>query len=221
MKIVVISDTHGKHRWMDKLPKGDVLVHCGDFSNVGERDQVDDFLLWMYSQPHKHKVFIAGNHDRSFDHKFHRNDDSHWLEMTKIKAKQEFGLHYLENTAVQLDGINFWGSPMTPDFYPQHWAFNRSRGEVIARYWNEIPQDTDVLITHGPCAHVLDWCMNSNRVGCSDLTYHIQRVQPVYHLFGHIHESYGIEQHVDTTYVNASVLNENYKLVNKPIVVKI
>lgn len=221
MKLVVISDTHGKHDWLEKIPDGDVLIHCGDFSNVGEHEQVEDFITWLAGHPHKFKIFIAGNHDKSFDTKFVRSSrDNEWLKSV-YKRIEDLGLHYLENSGVDILGVKFWGSPITPDFYPQHWAFNCPRGNEIAKYWDQIPQDTDVLITHGPPAHVLDWCANGRLVGCNDLMYHVQRVQPVYHLFGHIHESYGVEQKVDTTFVNASQLNERYSLTNKPIVLDV
>lgn len=221
MKLVVISDTHGMHRKIKSLPEGDVLIHCGDFTNVGEKHQVIDFIEWLNQQPHKHKIFIAGNHDRSFDPKFHTSAyDGFWLSDTK-KYIEQLGLHYLENSDVRIDGVKFWGSPITPDFWPQHWAFNCPRGAKIRTVWNQIPDDTDVLITHGPPAHRLDWCVNGNLVGCEDLTYHIQRVSPIFSLFGHIHESYGVEQTIDCTYANASLLNENYELKNSPLEFKI
>jgi len=216
MNLVVISDTHGMHHEMAELPEGDVLIHCGDFSNVGEREEVIDFLRWFSEHPHKHKIFIAGNHDRSFDPKFHRSKkDKYWLDYALGKV-EDLGLVYLEGTGVTIDGVNFWGSPITPDFYPQHWAFNRN-SKLIEQHWNTIPDNTDVLITHGPCAHVLDWCVNGDLAGCPSLSYHIQRVNPMYHFFGHIHESYGVEQHVGTVYANASQLNHRYNMVNKPL----
>lgn len=221
MKLVVISDTHGKHYSLRDIPEGDVLIHCGDFSNVGEHEQVEDFVQWLAGHPHRFKVFIAGNHDRSLDTKFVRSSrDTEWLK-SLYKRIEDLGLYYLENSGVDILGVKFWGSPITPDFYPQHWAFNCPRGKEIAKVWDQIPQDTDVLITHGPPAHILDWCANGTLVGCNDLMYHVQRVQPVYHLFGHIHESYGVEQKVDTTFVNASQLNERYSLTNKPVVLDV
>jgi Icc-related predicted phosphoesterase len=221
MKLVVISDTHGKHRDIDSLPMGEVLIHCGDFSNVGEKEDVIDFIEWFASFPHFHKIFIAGNHDRIFDPKFHKSEwDKVWLNDTKQYIKQ-LGLHYLENSEVTIDGVKFWGSPITPDFWAQYWAFNLPRGEKIAEVWNGIPDDTDVLITHGPAAHHLDWVVRGDLVGCEDLTYHIKRVNPMFHLFGHIHESYGIEETIGCTYVNASILNERYNPVNKPVELKI
>lgn len=222
MKLVVISDTHGIHRAMHSLPFGDVLIHCGDISNVGEREQVEDFVEWMIEKPHPHKIFIAGNHDRSFDPKFNRESQDNsqkpkWLQEL-LSDLSESDVHYLENSGVTLDGVKFWGSPITPDFYPEHWAFNSPRGNEIKKYWDGIPMDTDVLITHGPPEFKLDWVTRGQYVGCGDLRYAVEMIKPKYHLFGHIHESYGVEQMVDTTFVNASVLNENYYLRNSPLV---
>jgi Icc-related predicted phosphoesterase len=220
-KLFVISDTHGMHRELEYMPDGDVLVHCGDFSNVGERDQIRDFIDWFSLFPHQHKIFIAGNHDRTFDPKFWESPaDDLWKEETLLYAKFK-GLTYLENSEAIINGVKFWGSPITPSFYPEHWAFNADRGKKIKQYWEAIPSDTDVLITHGPPAHRLDWCMGGDLVGCEDLTYEIERVQPMFHLFGHIHESYGVEHDLHTTYVNASLLNHRYSMVNSPIELKL
>jgi len=217
MKLIVISDTHGYHRDIGFIPDGDVLIHCGDFSNVGEKYQVIDFIEWMDSQPHKHKIFIAGNHDKSFDVKYHKSPaDSLWLNDTLAYVK-ELGIHYLNDTHITIDGVKFWGSPITPNFGEDYWAFNRSRGDEIRSHWNLISDYTDFVITHGPPAHILDWCVNGKLVGCQDLTYHIQRVKPKFHFFGHIHESYGIMDSPDTMFANASILNERYELVNKPL----
>jgi Icc-related predicted phosphoesterase len=217
MKLTVISDTHGMHRKIKSLPDGDVLIHCGDFSNIGEKAQVIDFVEWLKSQPHKHKIFIAGNHDKSFDPKYINSwPDDLWLKDT-LKYIKELGIHYLENNDVIIEGVKFWGSPITPNFGENYWAFNRKRGDEIRKYWSKISDYTDVIITHGPPAHILDWCVNGKLVGCNDLTYHIQRVKPKYHFFGHIHESYGVVDAPDTVFANASSVNEQYDLVNKPL----
>ena len=237
IKLIVISDTHGQHRHLKNVPNGDILIHAGDISNVGERSQVEDFIEWFRNQPHKHKIFIAGNHDRSLDPKFNKEINPYWdVETTSIfnsnnrrpywvqdllKSLEGTNVHYLENSEVIIDGIKFLGSPWTPWFFGEYWAFNKHRGDEIRVVWKNIPLDTNVLITHGPPAHKLDWCENGNLVGCHDLTYYIQMIKPKYHFFGHIHESYGVEQTIDTTYANASVLNVAYRISNKPLELEI
>jgi len=236
MRLIVISDTHGSHREIEKLPKGDVLIHCGDISNIGGREDVEDFIDWFDSQPHTHKIFIAGNHDKSFDPKYNRdllilNDEQlvdrlqntkpFWLNIL-LNEIVEKNIHYLENSGVTIDGIKFWGSPITPDFYPERWAFNAPRGETIKKYWDRIPTDTDVLITHGPPVHILDWVVRGGfDVGCEDLDRRVSEIQPKFHFFGHIHESYGSEKVGKTTFANASLLNESYRMVNEPMTFKI
>ena len=69
-RIVVISDTHGKHSPLI-LPDGDILVHCGDFCGRGQYQDALRFIGWFQSQPHKHKIFIAGNHDLVFEQGSH------------------------------------------------------------------------------------------------------------------------------------------------------
>lgn len=59
-----MSDTHS-HK-ID-LPQGDVLIHSGDFSNVGERTDILNFIEWLNRQPFKHKVIVAGNHEIGLD----------------------------------------------------------------------------------------------------------------------------------------------------------
>lgn len=138
MKIVVISDTHGKHNDLRQLPKGDTLIHAGDVSKRGHPMEILDFLDWFTNQKFKHKVFIAGNHD-FFLERAHTNVIEQMIPKDVI---------YLNNSGVQLDGVKFWGSPITPWF--NNWAFNRERGTEIKQYWDLIPENTNVLITHGP-----------------------------------------------------------------------
>ena len=63
MKILHISDTHGKHHQLRDLPEADVVVHTGDITEDGTEEEVKDFIEWFCSLPYKHKIFIAGNHD--------------------------------------------------------------------------------------------------------------------------------------------------------------
>jgi Icc-related predicted phosphoesterase len=205
LKIVVISDTHGKHRLV-KLPKGDVLIHAGDVSYRGERYEVEDFLKWFSNQPHPHKIFIAGNHDFFF-------------ERTKPKAIESImpvNVTYLNDSGIDINGCKIWGSPITPQFF--QWAFNRKRGEAVRRHWELIPMDTNILITHGPPYRILDQTIYDQYVGCKDLLLRVQEVAPQYHLFGHIHEAYGNVIQNGTRFINASIVNESYDMVHRPVV---
>lgn len=232
MKIIIISDTHNKHRQLKPLPEGDILIHCGDFTMIGYQKEVEDFLGWFNSQPHKHKIFIAGNHDKSFDPKYNTLPDPFWDENgERVKQKpiwlknilaglDQYNVHYLENSEVTIDNIKFWGSPITPWFGGDRWAFNKHRGEDIKQIWDNIPEKTDVIITHGPIFGMHDWTLRDGRnVGCEDLKRKLDIIKPKLHCCGHIHESYGLYPYGETTYVNASVVDLYYDVKNEPIVI--
>ncbi len=123
----------------------------------------------------------------------------------------------MNDSGIEIEGIKFWGSPVQPWFY--NWAFNRQRGEEIKKHWNLIPDGTNVLITHGPPKGFFDMTTRGENCGCEDLFKAVERIRPQYHLFGHIHEGYGIEMSDGIVFANASVLNEDYRLVNRPIVI--
>ena len=212
MKIVFISDTHGKHEYLTSkaynniLGSGDVLVHAGDVSNVGKAHEIKQFLDWFSNTDFTHKVFIAGNHDFGFE--------THNDIAPEYKEK---GVHYLFDSEVVIDGVKFYGSPWQPEFYD--WAFNLPRGEKLAEKWAKIPMDTDILITHGPAYGMLDYTIGGQQVGCQDLYHKIMEVQPKIHVCGHIHWAYGQKNFFGIEFLNACVLNEKYIHENKPIVI--
>ncbi|WP_308873929.1 metallophosphoesterase family protein [Thiothrix subterranea] len=139
MNLTFISDTHSLHDRLPAIDAGDVLIHCGDFTGRGTLDDTLNFAEFMAAQPFTHKIVIAGNHDWCFEDK-RRKIAEHILK--------EYGLIYLNDSGIEIDGVKFWGSPIQPEFCD--WAFNRERGEAIRQHWDKIPADTDVLITHGP-----------------------------------------------------------------------
>ena len=209
MKIVLISDTHGRHREVT-VPNGDILIHSGDFSGRGNPYEVEDFLEWFTSQPHTNKIFIAGNHDLSFE------DKPAWLK--DMLDKLAPNIFYLEDSLVTIDEIKFYGSPWQPEFHD--WAFNLVRGPELAKKWAKIPLDTNVLITHGPAYSYLDYTIFSHQnAGCHDLLEKIQEVKPQIHTCGHIHHSHGSKYDQYTTYFNASICDERYQPTNKPWIV--
>src|SRR5579863_6281005 len=104
MRLVLISDTHGRHNSMPKIPDGDFFIHAGDFSNSGlDAEEVFSFNRWLARLPIKRRIVCAGNHDRLFQN--------------KPALAREFltSASYLENSGVTIDGISFWGSPYTPE----------------------------------------------------------------------------------------------------------
>ena len=210
MKLTFISDTHTKHETLN-LSGGDVLIHSGDFMNSGyRRDDIMDFLDWFIDQPYKQKIFIAGNHDR-------------WFQDNPEESKQildsVYGglVTYLEDSGTKIGNVSVWGSPWQPEF--MDWAFNLPRqGTELNDKWNLIPENTDILITHGPPYGYLDKLPNiPENLGCELLRERVKEVKPKIHVFGHIHYGHGYTTNGDTHFINAAVLNEEYQHKHKPL----
>lgn len=207
MRIVAISDTHGQHEHL-QVPEGDLLIFAGDCSSRGYLQEITSFLQWFSNHPHRHKVMIAGNHDFLFE-------DHPGLAESLIPK----GIHYLNDSGVVIEGTPIWGSPVSPRFFD--WAFNRDRGPQIERHWSKIPRNTEILITHGPPAGILDKTLRGEVTGCEDLLSHVQKIKPKYHIVGHIHEGYGTFVNGQTTFVNACNLDAHYRMRNLPVVLDI
>lgn len=221
MIVTFFSDTHGKHGLGvlgQYVPFGgtDVAVFTGDMSMRGTKHEVADFIEWYSKMPVQHKLLIAGNHD------------FFWEKADEIAIKEmlaDKGLIYLNDSGVTIDYVKFWGSPITPWFHS--WAFNRLPGDEIQKHWDLIPNDVDILMTHGPAYGLRDQVVNhrssddGRHVGCRQLLSKIKQVKPQVHCFGHIHEGYGVSLEDGTAFVNASVMDEDYNPINKPITIEI
>lgn len=217
MKITAISDTHTRHRYCEAdLPGGDLLIHAGDFMNGGHHQrEATEFFDWFTSiKGYDKKVFIAGNHDRLLE------NDPTWSTLT-IKDYER--IIYLQDEGLALydmdkdASVKIWGSPWQPEF--NNWAFNLPRnGEEMKAKWDAIPEDTDILITHGPPFGHLDIPGGQSiRVGCEMLRYRVDEIKPKIHIFGHIHGSAGYYYNGHTHYINAAILNEQYLYANLPV----
>ena len=136
MRLVITSDTHGRHDLINDLPDGDVFVHAGDFMNSGlHPEEILSFNRWLAKQPIKHRVVCGGNHDRLF-------------QLSGFTSRDLLNdATYLENTGVTIGGISFWGSPYTPEFL--RWAFMYSRGAEAKRFWAQIPTGSMTLSRTG------------------------------------------------------------------------
>lgn len=209
MKLCIISDTHNKHKRLGNLPNADVIIHCGDFTSVGHSHEIVNFMQWFSKLPYEHKIIIAGNHDWLFE--THR-----LLALEKIPK----GITYLEDDGVEIDGVKFWGTPVSLPF--NNWAFNRPEEKLI-QHWQAIPDDIDVLITHCPPHTIFDWSIYDEiHTGSPSLYFEVvERIKPKLHCFGHIHGGYGIKVIEGTTFMNASNLDEDYMCVNAPYVFEI
>ncbi len=191
MKILHISDTHNCHRQLKNLPEADVIVHSGDVSMNGKIEEVLDFLNWFSQLPYGHKLFVEGNHDTS-------------LFKCKINGLPD-NMHFLQDEAIRIGGVNFYGVSM-----------KRSYDSVKL----QIPDDTDVVISHEPPFGILDF-VDEMHYGDGKLMDQLKQLQPRLHLFGHIHPQYGKKTVGLTTFVNSALLGEGFELVNIPQIIEI
>jgi Icc-related predicted phosphoesterase len=215
MKLHCISDTHNKHREIE-LPGGDVLIHAGDITSSNDPGQLLDFLVWFDEQSYTHKVFICGNHDHIFE-----DNPELVRKMLRLFPK----LIYLQDSEVTLDGIKFYGTPWIPtNHLGKAFSFLREAHVIAKSHWKNIPDDTYVLITHGPAYNKLDKIKKPVRhnqttlnLGDKSLRECVEAINPQLHVCGHIHSSQGIldEDEETTTYINAACLGEDYQYSNE------
>lgn len=229
VRFVCISDTHSKTDRIPDIPDGDVLIHAGDFTKICRRKEVKNFNDFLGTLPHRHKIVIAGNHELTFDQQLMTERNSHvfmsfasafeglktneWKDIRTLLTN----CTYLEDSEIQVMGFRIYGSPWQPVFCD--WGFNLPRGQPLLDKWNRIPEGTDILITHGPPLGHGDLASNGCRAGCVELLSTVQRrVRPKYHVFGHIHEGYGVTTDGQTMFVNAAICDVHYRPCNPPIV---
>jgi Icc-related predicted phosphoesterase len=219
MRICAISDMHGNLNF--NVQESDILVCAGDilpcnyYSNqefmiIHQQESFirDELIPWFKKQPVKDIVFIAGNHDWIFE----------WNR--KIILNFPKNIHYLQDELIEIQGLKIYGTPQQPIFCD--WAFNRSP-ERLEMFFNEIPEGLDILISHTAPFKIMDkvdFPNDKGHFGCRILRKKIKEVKPKYVIFGHFHGEHGMEKiddMGDITFINASLLNEAYKLEKEPI----
>lgn len=178
-----ISDTHSYHYLLDKPKDIDIVIHSGDFSNYHDyyrnEPEMRDFINWYGGLDIKYKVLIAGNHDS-----FVAINPSEFRQLCAEK-----NIIYLENESIEIEGINIFGTPIQPTF--GNWYFQKPRHK-LDEFWKHIPDNTDILIVHGPPKGLLDLSYNREGIleycGCKSLRNHIlDRLHLKLCCFGHIH----------------------------------
>lgn len=211
-RIVCLSDTHNCNEQI-AVPDGDILIHSGDATITGTVREIQLFNEWFASLSHPYKIFVAGNHDWLFER-----------DREQAERLLDLGVIYLQDSAVEIEGLKIYGSPWQPRFYD--WAFNLMRGAEISEKWRLIPDGIDVLITHGPPHGILDevpsrWGVE--RAGCEELRKRVEEIAArgrlKLHVFGHIHCGYGTHEEFGVNFVNASTCDEHYAPTQPPIVV--
>jgi Icc-related predicted phosphoesterase len=209
IRIVVVSDTHEQHE-MIQIPDGDILLHCGDFtnrhhwSNLSNNEiprSIIDFNQWLGRLPHQYKIVICGNHEVGFKN----------LSKEEIQSKYLTNCIYLKDELIRIKGISIYGSP---------WSFDQS----FRSKWSLIPSNIDILMTHIPPQYILDLayvpnkpsnepcsiCNNSihsfyEHWGSRSLAKEIfRRIHPRIHCFGHVHDHFGSKYDHRTLFINGA-----------------
>jgi Icc-related predicted phosphoesterase len=214
MIINAISDLHG---YKPELSGGDLLIIAGDCTANQSIYEINHFKDWIVDMARIYEkiIIIGGNHDEWLENRLFMNDDPFSCNGGSIV--------YLEDSSTTFRGYKIYGSPWTPTF--KNWHFMKDRGPEIRAKWDLIPEDTDILITHGPPHGILDSIKRESgaidHVGCEELRKKVWNLAPnllpLLHIFGHIHSGYGEVKTTITHFINCSVVNEDYKMVNKPI----
>ncbi len=218
MDITCISDLHG---FQPELPSGDLLIVAGDLTARDDYEGYCKFNEWMIGNSRKYKkcIIISGNHDNS-------------LLPGKFNVESLPKVEYLCDSGTEFEGLKIWGSPWTKTFKgmnPNCKAFTCDTDEELAKKWALIPDDTNILITHGPGKLMHDKTINDFHVGSESLlrwvSNHCNTLK--LHVYGHVHEAYGIwdqrilQKHFNDKcgiiFVNCSYVNERYQPVNKSI----
>jgi len=184
-----------------------VLIHAGDFCHQGESTQtLIDFNAWLGELPHELKVVVPGNHDVP-------------LEADPATHKLLTNAVLLINGGIDFMDLRIWGSPVTP---LSGGAFGMWYPPDRRRLYSRIPEDTDVLITHGPPLGILDSAPGARyHTGDPELLEAVHRRDIALHVFGHHHRGHGVEVTEKTVFVNAALLGDGGGIERDPIVLTI
>jgi len=183
------------------LPKVDVLLHCGDLTQVGGLSAYKKALRLLATVDAELKLVIAGNHEISLDGEYwqtHLDEDDELEEHDKAVAimNSDPSVTYLTEgthafTLKNGSTFRIYASPYRPEC--GDWAFGYPRGED---HFCHLPQNVDIVMTHGPPQGILDQIPSkAEHAGCESLLRAVEHAKPLMHCFGHIHEGYGAESH--------------------------
>ena len=221
IKIACISDTHNQHRNIE-IPECDVLIHSGDFSYTGDFQSIWEINEWFGELKSSGKVgqivCVAGNHDWGFQ------------KSPNLFRPLMTNCIYLQDEPLDFMGYKWYGSPRTPFFCS--WAFNEQRGEEIKKWWDRIPDSTQILITHGPPMGILDEVdsgvvsgveMGREHHGCEELRKRVDQLKDLkLHCFGHLHDNNGIYKDPSgKLFVNAAICSEQYEPIQPVRIVEL
>ena len=230
MLITVIADMHGNLKF--KVPETDLLLIAGDicpashdrYISIGmQRTWLENkFKKWIYEQPVDHAIAIAGNHCWIWE--CAESEVPIWFPKNCVDKEmvEDNKIEYIEDFLVFYKDLKIYGTPVQLSF--NNWAFNREE-ESLQKYWDNIPEGLDILLLHSPPYGILDQTHHpkypSKRIGSKSLLKRIKQVKPKLVVFGHNHGDHGVVEEDGIKYINASLIDEHYKMVRKPIVIEI
>lgn len=215
MKLVLFSDTHGCHREVVSgaenylyVPDGDAVIHCGDFSAHGTLYDILSFNNFLGSLKHKVKVVGAGNHDV-----FVQSE----LGMAKIHMSNA---KLVVHEPFMLSDKKCFFTSYLP--YYNKWAFEVADDKARGKLFAQIPDDTEILFSHCPPYGILDVIDSGENIGDHELLKRVRDLKHLkYHIFGHAHASHGITDIRGVQYINCSIMDDRYDVVNQPMIVDI
>lgn len=178
MRILCLSDTHGRHNRFAHLPPADVFLHAGDFTRYGSG--AEEFAVWFHRLPYKYKLLTLGNHERADS--VAKPPPEHWRSL--------FGPLLLidRGARISVDGrdLTVFGLPSAPAS-------------------ESIPHGIDVVLSHEPPYRLLDRTHNGANAGSEKVDALVRDARPRVHAFGHVHAQGG--EHVvedGVVYLNAA-----------------
>lgn len=215
MKIVCLSDLHGM---LPQIPECDLLLLAGDYCPTSRREQEDWFNRYFRRWLIETRVYcteivgIGGNHD--------------WGLADNIYLGKNLPWTYLHDTSTAINGLNIYGTPYQRRFFD--WAFNLDEPELDKKF-DSVPEGTDIILTHGPAFGIGDETIhrgalthNNERIGSKRLLERALEINAKLVVYGHNHSGVGVYKVENTTFVNASYVNESYRPNGKsPFIVEI
>ena len=202
-KIYATSDIH--HTGIEDIDdkESGTIVLAGDFMDRAkekydfpgaEKWWNETFLPWCEEHKDQQIVVIGGNGDM-------------WLYENKGKVKIPQNVHFLDDSAAEVNGMKIYGTSWSPS--------NKGNGaweipeEKLKEKFDNIPYGLDVLVTHAPPSidgSDIDYDDVAKRhCGSEALTKAILEKKPKLVLCGHIHRgSHKPVKLGDTTVINVS-----------------
>lgn len=222
MKVCSFSDMHGNLGF--NVEPCDIVLICGDITPLSiqsnmiksEEWMITTFIPWCQNLPSDKVIFIGGNHDWFLYNKPNR---------IKELLKEQDKVIYLDCELYEYNGVKIFGTPICKIF--GNWAFMETQEEQNTKYdrYLKTINDVDILISHDAPYGVSDIVLQEDcwwageHIGNPALRDFIEKLQPRVCFHGHLHSTnHGMEKLLETEVYNVSLLNEDYKLIYKPLI---